>query len=71
MESIRRQSQHAMCGQKELTRKAIVMLLRQIIVDEDGNSTIIILEPFLQVLHLAIWYLQAWPSIPLKGGCLG
>jgi hypothetical protein len=47
------------------------MLVRQLIVDKNGYSTIFIFQSGGEFFRFFTWHFQSWPTIPLKGGRLG
>jgi hypothetical protein len=53
---------------EERTRETVVVSICQFVIYEHRRCTVFILQLFYQLARLVLWYLQAWPAIPLKFG---
>lgn len=49
-----------------LTRKAVVMTISQLVVNEYGNGVVFLLQALLHAGGFGLGNFQAWPSIPLE-----
>lgn len=56
------------CRPEKLTRKAIVVAVGQVVVNEDWDRAVLFLEALFDDRDLGLGNLQAGPAVPLEGG---